>query len=102
MALEIVTKKRYEKNLQKLLTFLVAEWGKNVAEDFLVVLYGKIEIAANQPLIGVGVTGKLNVRSILISKHNRLYYRIEKKKLIVLNIIDTRRNPAKNPFKKKQ
>jgi plasmid stabilization system protein ParE len=102
MALEIVTKKRYEKNLQKLLTFLVAEWGKKVAEDFLIVLYDKIEIAANQPLVGINVSSKLNVRSILISKHNRLYYKIEKKRLIVLNIIDTRRNPAKNPFNKKQ
>lgn len=43
---------------------------------------------------------KKNIRSILVTKHNKVYYRVEKGNLIIINIIDTRRDPAKNPFNK--
>ncbi len=60
----------------------------------------KLELLAIQPQIGVEVNSLKNIRSILITKHNRVYYRIEEDKIFVLNMIDTRKNPKKNPFNK--
>jgi plasmid stabilization system protein ParE len=75
--------------------------GVNYTSKYLPTIYKKIESASQYPLLGIPTSIK-NTRSVLAGKHNRIYYRIEKNKIIVLNIRDTRRNPAKNPFKKKQ
>jgi plasmid stabilization system protein ParE len=52
MALKIITKKRYENNLKKILFYLIANWNKRVAEDFLNLLYSKYELLSTMPNIG--------------------------------------------------
>jgi plasmid stabilization system protein ParE len=98
MALKIITKKRYQNNLKKIVSYLVINWNKEVAEKFLNLLFTKYELLSTMPNIGVQILSKKNVRSILITKHNKVYYRVEKGHLIILNIIDTRRNPKKDPL----
>ena len=100
MAFQIITKKRFEKKVIKLLLYLETEWSDTVAINFKITLLRKLELLATQPQIGVEVNSLKNIRSILITKHNRVYYRIEEDKIIVLNMIDTRKNPKKNPFNK--
>jgi hypothetical protein len=41
---------------------------------------------------------KYCIRSILLTKHNRLFYRIKDETIELLNIFDTRQNPEKQPF----
>lgn len=101
MALKIKTKKRYQNNLKKIISYLVIKWDKKIAENFLNLIFRKYELLANMPNIGVPVSSNKGIRSILITKHNKIYYRVEKGNLIIINIIDTRRNPKKNPFNKK-
>ncbi len=100
MALQIITKKRYQNNLKKILSYLVLYWNKNVAEEFIDLLFKKYELLSTIPNIGVQILPSKNVRSIVITKHNKVYYKVEKGHLIIINIIDTRRNPKKNPFTK--
>jgi len=100
MALRIVTKKRFENKVIDLLHYLEKEWGDNVAINFKKILLAKLDLLATAPKIGIEISSLKNIRSILITKHNRVYYRIEKKKIIILNIIDNRINPKKNPFNK--
>jgi len=100
MALRIITKKRFENKVMKLLLYLETEWSDTVAINFKVTLLEKLELLATQPKTGVEVNSLKNTRSILITKHNRVYYRIEENKIAVLNMIDTRKNLKKNPFNK--
>ena len=102
MALKIITKKRYQNNLKKVISYLITNWNKEVAENFLRLLFEKYELLSTMPNIGVPVVSKKKIRSILITKHNKVYYRVERGHLIIINIIDTRRNPKTNPFNKKQ
>src|ERR1035437_10443905 len=88
MALKIITTKRYQNNLKKIVSYLVINWNKEVAENFLNLLFTKYELLSTMPNIGVQILSKKNVRSILITKHNKVYYRVEKRHLIILNIID--------------
>lgn len=101
MALQIVTKKRHISNTQKISFYLNKNWNKKVAEEFVQLVKEKIILLSEQPNLGKATAIK-NVKSVLVGKgfQNRLYYRIEKDKLIILNIIDTRRNPKNNPFNK--
>ena len=61
----------------------------------------KIKRIARQPDIG-NLTTLKNIRSVPAGKgyQNRIYYRVTKDRLIVINMIDARRNPKKNPFNK--
>jgi plasmid stabilization system protein ParE len=85
--------------LDKLLAYLQKEWSITIANDFLDRLEEKIKIIKYLPTRG-RTTAIENTRSILITKHNQVYYRIEENKSIIINMIDTRKNPKKNPFNK--
>ena len=101
MALRIITKKRFENKVIKLLYYLETNWGDTIAINFKILLLQKLNLLTTQPLIGLEVDSLKNVRSILITKHNRVYYRIERNQIAILNMIDTRQDPKKNPFNKK-
>lgn len=100
MALRIITKKRYDNKVKKLLEYLLLNWYDSVANDIISKLDHTIKLLSKQEKIGSRVKGFNDTRAILITKHNRLYYRIEKDNLIILNLLDTRRNPKSNPFNK--
>ena len=97
MAYKIIVKRRFTKKVTKLLIYLELEWGQSVANAFIENLYKRIDILSAHPHIGVD-TGLKNCRSLLITKHNRIYYRIKDDVIEILNLYDTRINPERNPF----
>jgi plasmid stabilization system protein ParE len=99
MAQQIIYKKRFINKLNKLLLYLEREWSAAVANEFLDKLEDHLKKIKFYPTIG-NLTSLKNTRSVLITKHNKIYYRVEKNKIVLINMIDTRRNPKKNPFNK--
>ncbi len=98
MAYEVIYKKRFKNKLIKLLLYLEYEWGQRTADQFLNKIDERIETLKKQPLIGKPSERKPEVRTILITKHNRIYYKFSNKKIVILNMYDTRRNPKKNLY----
>ena len=98
MAYKIIYKKRLVNKLLKLLGYLKTEWGENVANTFISKLQKRLQTLSKQPYIGVSSSVIKTVRSILITKHNRLFYRIKDNTIEVINMYDTRSNPKKNPL----
>ena len=101
MALKIEVKKRFINSMEKVHGYLEKEWSTAVADEFNRIADEKIKRIARQPDIG-NLTTLKNIRSVPAGKgyQNRIYYRVTKDRLIVVNMIDTRRNPKKNPFNK--
>ena len=101
MALKIVVKKRYVKNVQKPASYINRYFGKKVADEFILIVEKKLILLSNKPSIGVQ-TDLINVRSVLVGKEfqNKIYYAVKGNELIIINIRDNRRNPRKNPFNK--
>lgn len=93
MALEIVFTKRADKKLDNILHYLQNEWSVKVAGEFIETLYITLDNIVVFPEIGLIINDEKQIRAFLITKHTKLYYRIEKGKLIVLNFIDTRKKP---------
>ena len=89
MAYEVIINKRFSKKLLLLLDYLKAEFGERVANDFQDTVLVRINLLKINPYIG-GPTGITSVRSTLVTKHNRLYYRIKENKIVILNLYDTR------------
>jgi plasmid stabilization system protein ParE len=99
MGLQIVAKKRFLNSFKRITSYLKKEWGKSIAVDFNKIVINKLDLLASQPNIGADTAIK-KTKSILVGKgyQNKIYYRIENNKLIIINLIDSRRNPKKNPF----
>ena len=74
------------------------QWGKRVAGHFVKQTFELIEIISEQPKIGSLENKDRDIRGFLLSKHNRLFYRITEKELIILNIFDTRSGTTKQKF----
>ena len=100
MVYKIIYKKRFQTKLFKLLDYLKQKWGGNVANNFILRLQNRLHTLSEQPYIGASSTVIKSVRSILLTKHNRIFYRIKDDTIEVLNMYDTRSNPKKNPYKK--
>jgi plasmid stabilization system protein ParE len=94
MAYEIVINKRFTNKLLNVLDYLEKEWGKKVAVDFQDKVFVRIYMLQLNPFIGAPV-GITSVRSILINKQNRMYYRVQDNKVVILNLYDTRSNYKK-------
>lgn len=98
MAYEIVPKDRFKKKVIKVLEFLEKEWSHKVAQEFLKKIDKKLDLLSKQPAIGRSSQKYKNVRGILITRHNKMYYRIQGHKVIIINLFDTRTDPEKNPY----
>jgi len=66
--------------------------------SFLNKLDKQLERISMHPYSGVEVKHFKNVCSVLITKHNRLYYRIKENVIEIVNMYDTRINPKSNPY----
>ncbi|HKB45731.1 MAG TPA: hypothetical protein VKC90_15140 [Chitinophagaceae bacterium] len=53
---------------------------------------------SGQPFTGVVSEKIKDVRAILITRHNLLYYKVKGKKVMILNMYDTRMNPKKKKY----
>ena len=98
MAYPIIVRKQFTNKVQEVLAYLEKEWSHKVAAEFLIKIDRRIDLLTKQPHIGVLSSKVKDVRGLLISRHNRLYYKITGGKLIILNMYDTRINPNKNPY----
>jgi len=98
MAYEIIIKQRFTKKVLKLLTYLEKEWSQKVAADFLIKIDRRILLLTKQPYVGTPSNKIKDIRGLLITRHNKLYYRIKNDKVIILTMYDTRMNPKRNPY----
>lgn len=98
MAYKIIVSKSFQRRIIDLNSYLQQEWGLAVATDFHETLIKTILTIADQPGIGSLSSKKKDVRKILITYHNRLYYRVKNKTIILLILFDTRRHPKRNRY----
>jgi|SRR5882757_7472298 len=101
MGLQIVTKKRFINSLQRTTVYLKKEWNQKVVEDFKQLVFIKIELLSFQPNIGSDTLIK-NIKSVIVGKgyQNRMYYKVEKNKLVIIDLKDTRKDPKQNRYSK--
>jgi len=98
MAYKIIVKKRFTNKVQKVLAYLEKEWSKKVAGEFLLKIDRRTELLSKQPFVGAASSRIKDVRGLLITRHNKMYYKVKGKIVIILNMYDTRMNPRKNPY----
>jgi len=86
-------------DFENVIVYLLNNWSLNVANDFSQILQKKLIILSHHPHIGIASINFLSVRSVSITKHNRLFYRITGYTIELLNLFDNRQNPEINAYK---
>ena len=99
MAYKIIVSKFFQTKVIALNSYLQKEWGLTVASKFHETLIKVILTLADQPAIGSVSKKKKDVRKILVTKHNRLYYRVkDNDSIFLLTLFDTRQNLKRNRY----
>jgi len=99
MATEIRWSNNAIQDYNSIVEYLLIAWNEEIAARFIEIIKYKVQQLSVHPEIGIRAFRVADIRSILITKHNRLYYRVISDQIIeVVNIFDTRQNPSKNKF----
>lgn len=98
MAKEIVWTKRANAKFNKIIQFLEEEWGEKVTANFVRRTFDLLDLLFEYPTLGWLEKPDKEIRGFLITKHNRLFYRIKDEKLILLNFFDTRSGKYRKKF----
>ena len=98
MALPVIWTENAIEDYKLVIDYLLLEWPLPVAEKFVETIEKRIEVLSNFPNIGIPSLKDPSIRSIILTKHNKLYYRVYSDKIEILNIFDTRQDPEKNIF----
>lgn len=98
MALTIRWSKRAERNFSNTLEYLENEFGENTTRVFAQKSYKLINSLSLNPNLGTLELAEKSIRGLLLSKHNKLFYKYTEKELIILNVFDTRKNPRSKKF----
>ncbi len=98
MARKIIWTKRANAKFNKIIEYLEQEWGLSVTQNFIKKTYDIIELISDQPDLGTIENPKKNIRGFLLTKHNRLFYRVTGDEIVVLNFFDTRSDTKRKRY----
>jgi len=98
MALQIKWTENALEDYRKVVYYLLEAWSIEIASKFIDLLEERLERLSIFPEIGIQSSKNREIRAIVITKHNKLYYRNTKDYIEVLSIFDTRQNPQKNKY----
>lgn len=99
MARRIIWTQNANNDLHQLSKYLKEEWSKEIAQNFNKKLFMRIDFISKFPHLGKPSIKSPSIRKIVITKHNSLYYLVDKENIVLLNIFDTRQNPNKITIK---
>ncbi len=98
METKIVVTKRFRKNTMSVYQYLLKEFSSKTAYLFLKKIEQRIELIVKHPTIGKLSSKKKNIRSIILSPYNLLFYRYSNNTVEILCLFDMRKNPKKKPY----
>lgn len=98
MVKTIVWNRRASDSFNAIIDYLQKEWGDRVTKNFVSRTYQIIEFLSENPEMGTLENYEKQIRGFVISKHNTLFYRIDGKRIILLNFFDNRQHPHKKTF----
>ncbi len=77
---------------------LLSNWSEQVTLKFMDIVENNFFLLSTHPFIGIASEKDPTVRSVLLTKHNRLYHQVLQNRIELLSIFDTRQDPEKNKF----
>ncbi|MBL4587257.1 MAG: type II toxin-antitoxin system RelE/ParE family toxin [Flavobacteriales bacterium] len=77
---------------------LEIDWNEKVVSAFVQKTEAILGLISENPKLGTLENVERDIRGFGLTKHNRLFYRVEKERIIVLNLFDNRQHPKKKRY----
>ena len=87
-----------EEDVEKLLDYLLSNWGSSSTLNFIDLLDHNLKQLILNPKQYPLYNKKLNVRKCVLTKHNFLFYKVSRTQIVLLRIYDNRQNPESLTF----
>ncbi len=98
MEKKVIVTKRFRNNTLNVYQYLLKEFSSKTAYRFLQQIEKRIDFIAENPTVGKLSYKRKNVRSILFTPHNQIFYRYHSNTIEILCLFDMRKNPKKRPY----
>lgn len=98
MEKKIIITKRFRNNTLRVYQYLLKEFSSKTAYSFLQKLETRINFIAKNPTVGKLSVKRKNIRSILFTPYNQIFYRYLGNTIEILCLFDMRKNPKKRPY----
>lgn len=95
MALDIYWSRRADAKFDKLLDYLLENWGEKATKEFVQKVYAALDVLCIYPEIGSLQHIERNIRGFVIVKQITLFYKVQDGTLILLNFFGNFQNPKK-------
>jgi len=103
MAKPVILTTIAERNLERVVTYLLSEWGIGVANNFVNRYEKVIDLLKETPGIFSFFNKSRGIQKCILTKHNILFFHELESHISVITIFDTRQDPGKlNTLFKKQ
>lgn len=101
MACEIIWMPSAKQSIEKNLSYLKNNWTQKEVNNFLAKVEFYLDFIIKNPMAFAVSNKRKNIRSVLIVKQIRLYYKFYSKKntIALLSFFDTRQKPSKLKLK---
>src|SRR5690348_4360684 len=97
MAYQIIITKKLKKSAVKTSHWLEKAWTLKYTIEFDEKLKKIITALSINPNTG-RISKKKNITSFRVTIHNRIYYKIFKNQIIILDLVESKQNPKWNKF----
>ncbi len=97
MAYKIIITQKFEKSAGKTSRWLEKKWSLKSALEFEEKLKKIITELSLNPAIG-RLSNKKDIRSLWATNHNRVYYKISKSHIVILELFESKQNPKRNKY----
>jgi plasmid stabilization system protein ParE len=72
-------------DMHNVIYYPVTQWSQQVAEKFEAVTLSRLNTLTAEPFLGIVSSANTEVRSIVLTRHNKLYYRVKGQVIVILN-----------------
>ena|ERR1700743_1320562 len=98
MVKTIVWNRRASNSFDSIIEYLQQKWGDRVTKNFVIRTFQILDFLAEHPEMGSIENYEKQIRGFVITKHNTLFYRVEERRIILINFFDNRQHPGKKTF----
>ena len=86
----IIITKKADADETAIYSYITETFGSIYADKFRNRLIDLLKLIARQPFIGRPVKGNASIRVLMMSKQNKIVYKITETEIVVLRILNTR------------
>lgn len=95
---KVVVTRRFRRNVLSVYQYLSKDYSARIADEFLEKVEQRIAFIITNPTIGKPSLTKANIRSVILTPYNQIFYRYTEGTAEILCLFDMRRHPGKKPY----